>query len=123
MNIDVTNGVVKFCAQNLLSMRSAASTVTPSGTIYRSESTWDHQAQTSVVIHACQCLDHIFVDQRCLLQTVFSHICSWSFGFAISGPRAGRLVLQKQTSGVRGVAFPTFRGRQDCVDLGYKGNV
>ena len=58
MDIDVTKEVVKLGAQNLLSMMSAASTVPPWGTIYRSRRTWEHKranhgAQASVVIHAC----------------------------------------------------------------------
>ena len=76
MSSDVTSGVVKLGVQNLLSMMSAASIVAPSGIVYRSRRTWehkrgDHGAQDSVVIHACQFLDRIFITLRFLVKPVF----------------------------------------------------
>ena len=38
--------------------------------------------------------------------------------FMISGPQSGRLGLQSQTSGVRGVATPIFRRCKDGDDFG-----
>ena len=59
---------------------------------------------------ACQFLDSILIAQRFLVKLSFFYVCCRFFGFTISGHQAARLVLQGQTSGVRGVATPTPSG-------------